>query len=375
MCFQKELLDINIYEKELQCVYKNETYTVRDNGAVFRHPKTKSRVRSYDNKWTFGKLDTKTGYLKYSSARMHRIVATAFHKEAPSKEHVADHIDTNRQNNRPENLRWVTKFENILLNPITVKRIELSCGSLEAFLENPSILQSNVDPNFTWMRRVTIAEAEIAKERLLEWASSDSKHSGGKLGEWIFTRKRVTTQHIENLPLELSSSSLNDNYLDMIDTKSKTLQHIEDLPLELSPSSHNDSFLNMTPDTMSKTFGATQRNWRVPCEFPCCPLESVAEPLLMYKVNLLHGNVFSDAGMYSSSVDHVVLSDDAQALYVLGKSTSSTKPWTLACITYENNLYVHTSLGTFFKQKGAKKELAFELGLEWTGGDGIDDYC
>ena len=50
-------------------------------------------------------------------------MATAFHGEPPTKEHVVDHIDTNKQNNRPENLRWVTRLENILLNPITAKRI------------------------------------------------------------------------------------------------------------------------------------------------------------------------------------------------------------------------------------------------------------
>ncbi|WP_294143305.1 HNH endonuclease signature motif containing protein [uncultured Sanguibacteroides sp.] len=33
--------------------------------------------------------------------------------------YVVDHIDTNRQNNRIENLRWLTKLENVLLNPIS----------------------------------------------------------------------------------------------------------------------------------------------------------------------------------------------------------------------------------------------------------------
>jgi hypothetical protein len=70
---------------------------------------------------------------------VHQIVASAFHGPRPSKDHVVDHIDTNRQNNRPDNLRWVTRLENILLNPITCARIVLAYGSLEAFFENPKL--------------------------------------------------------------------------------------------------------------------------------------------------------------------------------------------------------------------------------------------
>ena len=106
-----------------ECYFRHELYSVRDNGAVFRHSSVSKRNRRLDNIWTFGKLNVTTGYLEIASVRVHRIVATAFHGEPPTKDHVVDHIDTNRQNNRPENLRWVTRLENILLNPITIKRI------------------------------------------------------------------------------------------------------------------------------------------------------------------------------------------------------------------------------------------------------------
>jgi len=33
---------------------------------------------------------------------------TAFHGAPPTNDHFVDHIDTNKQNNRPANLRWVT---------------------------------------------------------------------------------------------------------------------------------------------------------------------------------------------------------------------------------------------------------------------------
>jgi hypothetical protein len=180
---------INDFEKEIECHYKGETYSVRDNGAVLRHPQTRKKPRPTDNAWTFGKYNDKTGYAEIAGERVHRIVATAFHGAAPSPQHIVDHIDTNRRNNRPENLRWITKLENILLNPITVKKIELICGSVEEFLKDPSKLrQGSVDRDFEWMRAVSKEEALASLERLQNWAKSDKPLLGGSLGEWIYRR-------------------------------------------------------------------------------------------------------------------------------------------------------------------------------------------
>lgn len=108
------------FKREVECVYKDEHYSVRDNGAVLRHARKGKRLRKYDNQWTFGKPNN-NGYMLIVSEVVHRIVAYAFLGEPPTAQHIVDHIDTNRQNNRPENLRWLTKLENILNNPITVK--------------------------------------------------------------------------------------------------------------------------------------------------------------------------------------------------------------------------------------------------------------
>lgn len=177
------------FEKEIECTYKGETYSVRDNGAVLRHPRIGNKPRPTDNIWTFGKYNAKTGYAEIAGERVHRIVATAFHGTAPSSQYVVDHIDTNRRNNRPENLRWVTKLENVLLNPITAKKIILTCGSIEEFLKDPSKLnQSYIDRDFEWMRAVSREEAAISLDRMLNWAKSDNPSSGGSLGEWIYGR-------------------------------------------------------------------------------------------------------------------------------------------------------------------------------------------
>jgi len=112
-----EKISLHDFHREVTCIYNEERYSVRDNGAVLRHSRTGKRLRPADDKWTFGKPNSQNGYMQIGSDRVHRIVATAFHGKPPTPEHVVDHIDTNRQNNRPENLRWLTRLENALLNP------------------------------------------------------------------------------------------------------------------------------------------------------------------------------------------------------------------------------------------------------------------
>lgn len=168
---------IDIYDEVKTCEYKGEIYSVRDNGAIMRHPREGKRSRPLDNVWTFGTIDTSKGYTKISSIPVHRIVATAFLGEAPTKSHVVDHIDTNRQNNRPSNLRWVTRLENIVLNDITRKKLELLCGcSIEDILKDLSILRNKqLTPQFDWMRAVSKEEAEKSLKTWQKWVETVSE--------------------------------------------------------------------------------------------------------------------------------------------------------------------------------------------------------
>lgn len=86
---------------------------------IYRHPKKDCRPSKLDCIWTFGSKDNKTGYMLYGGVRVHQIVATAFHGTPDDPHMVIDHKNTNRCNNRPENLAWVTRLENAPNNPIT----------------------------------------------------------------------------------------------------------------------------------------------------------------------------------------------------------------------------------------------------------------
>jgi hypothetical protein len=322
------------FKRVAECVYKGEHYSVRDNGAVLRHARKGKRLRKYDNQWTFGKPNNNE-YMLIGSEVIHRIVAYAFIGEPPTTQHIVDHIDTNRQNNRPENLRWLTKLENILDNPITVKRIIFRCGSIEAFLEDPSILRNHIneDPNFEWMKTVTPEEAQISWERLSNWAKKENDNTSSKddsLGEWIYKDSR-------NYPSFLEDSQL--------------------VPAE-------------TPN-------AVQKNWKTPCEFPSCPQESTDIPINTYATNLKIGEIFSRNKYSHSIISDFALSKDKTSLLVMCKISkdNAIKPWSLAQVTYENDLFVHTNLGSFFKKIGAEKQFTLAQGFEWTGRNSIDDYC
>lgn len=54
---------------------------------------------------------------------------------------------------------------------------------------------------------------------------------------------------------------------------------------------------------------------------------------------------------------------------------TAIKPWLLAQVTYEDNLFIHKNLGSFFEKIGAEKQFTLVQGHEWADGDSIDDFC
>lgn len=318
---------MDIFESQKTCEYRGETYHVRDNGSIFRCHKPNRRKRPLDEKWTFGNPCKQKGYMNFSSETVHRIVATAFHGKQPSEKHIVDHIDTNKKNNRPENLRWITRLDNILLNPITLARIIYKYGSIDNFLSNPSKpINGELEQNFEWMRTVTKEESENTRRNLINWAKEGKIPAGGELGEWIFSNLDQQIVIEENLLTE-----------------------------------------TITPNVI-------QKNWKTLSEFPNCPTKIDDGSIRNYKERLNKGSSFSINQYGVSSVEDSELSADMTELIVLTTS-DNMKPFALAKVYIENEKFVHESLGTFFTLIGAQKQFTLALGLEWTGEDSIDDYC
>ena len=327
MVSKAKMVSVDDYNEIKDCVYKEEHYSVRDNGAVMRHQREGMRVRKDDNVWTFGKSNDKTGYMEITGQRVHRIVAFAFLGNPPTDQHVVDHIDTNRQNNRPENLRWLTRLENALNNPITRARIENLCGSIEVFLADPSVLRGHekIDPNFSWMRTVSPEEARSSLERLTNWAKEHPKPKGVSIGEWVFQERNTGINSVRRY-----------NEFSVPDKKAEVME-----------STKNDvKEERKTTRTQSLTPNAIQLDWKYPVEFPCCPQSDTDKPLETYMSNLAEGKVFSRNDFGESSILRFGMTD-SENLWVMSHITIGFKSHAIAKITYKDGLFYHENMGVF----------------------------
>lgn len=126
----------------------------------------------------------------------------------------------------------------------------------------------------------------------------------------------------------------------------------------------------------SLTTGAVQRNWRTPTEFPCCPAKISDAPLEDYLKNLQIGKIFCKHQYGQSEIVKFGLAKDKNSIVIqCFDAKNSVKGWYIVKITFENNLFVHTSDTSCFTDDGADKYYILALGEEWTGGDVFDDYC
>ncbi len=366
---QTEVL-LHTFEKEREVVYRGEVYLVRDNGAVSRCARPQVRRRRLDEVWTFGTFNRHSGYFEIAGHVVHRIVATAFHGPGPSPDHVVDHIDTNRLNNRAENLRWVTRLDNILLNPITRARIEIAYGSLEAFFKNPGAC---FIPKWEWMRIVTKEQAEESRKRLLAWAEKGQAGRGGTLGDWLY----------EPMPKYSAPAGEEDAGAPLAAAQREAFH----VPTFTNPLVERDvrragavvvrAALEPEPlDTPSLTAGAFQRKWRTPTEFPHCPGTATDDAVKDYLERLTPGAMFARNRYGENIVVEAATGPDNIISVVCSAPPDSVKGWTHAKVYRDGQAFCHESGGTFFSHEGAMKAHCMAIGAPYDAyEDSIDDYC
>jgi len=291
---------------------------------VYRKHKPSRRRSSLDETWTFGRRDETSGYMLIGSHLIHRIVAFAFLGSPPPGKHVVDH-DTDRSNNRPENLRWVTRLDNVIRHPSTRRRIIGAYGSLKNFFENPSAAADS-DSSTDWLRTVSGEDAERSREQLLEWAESDGR-----------PKDRIFGNRVYGTP-------------------------------DPSP-----SLAQTIPDKPSLTAMAVQRRRKTPTEFPSCPRALGPDPLAEYASDLRSGTLFSRDSYKETTVVMAERGDSLLSVLVHSEEENAVKPWAVAKVTVEDGKFVHEAIGTFFELDGAKTAHYGLLGIPFAG-DSIDDY-
>ncbi len=346
---------IDDYILERTCTYKGETYKVRDNGSVYRQPRSEGRLRKDDSKWTFGEKNATNGYMYIGQHRVHIIVATAFLGENDSKVYVVDHIDTNRCNNRAENLRWLTRLENALLNEDTCRKITYLCGgNIMKFINNPSCLRDLAqDPDISWMRTVTAEEAKAAYAKVQSMRIQQPRNIHSK-------------QHIENEDLKRKEQA---EAMEWYRTQNNWRFTAPKQPVYSTP---DPVFTKAAyPET------ALQKDWKTPTEFLCCPIESTETPLQDYFNNLAIGKPFSRNKYTEHNVLDFAFMDEGKALIIATKDTNpnAIKHFGLLKVYHSGIQFIHESISTFFEENGVMKFFTTEQGLEWNGPDSIDDYC
>ena len=324
-------LSLYNYSRELECDYRGNHYSVRDNGMVYRHPTKTGKVRPLDNIWTHGNINKQKGYLTISKEPVHRIVATAFLGEPPTDKHVVDHIDTNKMNNRPENLRWVTRLENIVLNDITRVKIEKLCGcSIEEVLKDISILHSkDLGPNLNWMKIVNQEEAKNCLDNWTKWAKEIDK-----------------VKSIENYERKANKS------------------------IYYNPSK-NETTYEVGPKN------AKWIDYQYEGVFQLCPVSSEST-LLDYEANLEKGKIlfqpFGKGKNESFIVDDWYYNKKEDRLYICCNRKEGVKTIFLASIILKDGIFIHDMTG-YFDPNSLEKYFTIAKGEEWTGGEVFDDYC
>ena len=117
-------------------------YSVSDTGIVFRdckELKSHSRGTITENVTRYQSVnisiyDENGKFAKQIKYYVHRLVAEAF-IENPNNVSDVDHIDCNKENNHVDNLRWVTREENMARNALPEGTIRNHKGNSSKYIK------------------------------------------------------------------------------------------------------------------------------------------------------------------------------------------------------------------------------------------------
>lgn len=171
-------------------------YEVSNLGNV-RHKKKKVNRKPQDNGHGYKIFATKING-KHKNFYIHRCVAKAF-LDNPDNLPEVDHINSDRADNRVENLRWCTTKENANFEPhkLNLSRALIENGS-QAGVNNPRamrILQYDLDENFIreWdYIKQAAKELNILPNSISHCLHGRTKTSGGFI--WRFAEEKQTVE-------------------------------------------------------------------------------------------------------------------------------------------------------------------------------------
>lgn len=176
-------------------------YQISSIGRVKRLEKIRRNgrgYRKYKEQITDGYIDD-VGYRyviltkerKEKRFRLHRLVAEAFIPNPDNKPEI-DHINTNRTDNRIENLRWVTRKEN-LNNKITkIKMSHLPKPKGKNHPRARKVQQFNIDGTFVKEYdciKDAVVETNGSKAGIILCCQGKRKTSGGCL--WKYKKEKA----------------------------------------------------------------------------------------------------------------------------------------------------------------------------------------
>ena len=81
------------------------------------------------------------------------------------------------------------------------------------------------------------------------------------------------------------------------------------------------------------------------------PIKNETSNKWLRRYALLVCSIFGRNRFGTSLIIDFAISKDKETLLMITKNEVSIKPYTLTKVTYENNFFIHTSLGSFFSRR------------------------